>query len=337
MRLKMAKPKKDFSASAKKAPKDKKLPDLTGMLVPTVRDKDGMGHDIFSFVLKNRKIFIFGQVNTELAATVIAQIKHLEKEDPKEQISVWINSPGGSVIDGLAIVDVLRECKCPIQTVGMGMQASMGSVFLAAGDTRVMTQNSEVLVHQIMGGAEGGTQHSDFEINAAHMARLHEKLKSVYVKSTGLNHRFWDKVGERDTWLTADQALKIGFINHVVKNEKPDLPYEEDAVRPESQRDETEIAKLKKIAGMSREQIVEALNNGNANSGEWGRYRPDLVVRLAEFPEYWTKKKCIENGIDPETLKPLAQAVAAAGSAANDDSAKSERKARKPRGPSHTG
>jgi ATP-dependent Clp protease protease subunit len=289
------------------------------VLVPSVRDKDGTGYDIFSLILKNRLVVVQGQVEGVMAANIIAQIKYLESMDQKEPIKLLINSPGGSVMDGLAIVDLMREVKCPIVTIGTGMQASMGSILLAAGDMRKMTKNSQLLIHQIMGGAAGGTQHSDFEINAAHMAKLHEMLKSVYVEFTGLNHKFWDKVGERDTWFTAEQAVKLGFINDIVENEKGNGPYAADAVRPEADRSERERSALKEISEMSREKVAEVLGNGSANQGDWGRYRPELCVRLSEFPEYWTAKKCVEKGYDPVTLQPV-KAVAAAP--ANDDAAK---------------
>lgn len=261
----------------------------SNVLVPSVRDKDGTGYDIFSLLLKQRIVVVTGQVESSMAAVIVAQIKYLEYQDPSQPITMLVNSPGGSVIDGLAIVDIMRESRCKIVTIGNGMQASMGSILLAAGDERKMTNNAQLLVHQIMGGAAGGTQHSDFEINAAHMAKLHEDLKNVYVEFTGLNHKYWDLVGERDTWFTAEQALKIGYITGIVKNEKPSGKYVAEARRSEADLPESTRLAYAKIAKMDAQEITRFLNNGQANQAEWGRYRPELLVRLSEFPEYWTE------------------------------------------------
>lgn len=259
--------------------------------------EDADRYDPVSLMFKERIIMVQGQVNTEMAYHLTSQIKKLEYLDPTAPITMLINSPGGSVIDGLAILDMMREVKCPIITVGNGMQASMGSILLAGGDTRKMMKNSMLLIHQIMGGAQGGTQHSDFEISGSFMADQHEKLKSVYVEFTGLNHKFWDVVGERDTWLTAEQARKIGFIHDIVHSEKPSGPFAKDAVRKEESGLEAAIRKTTKeyIANMTAEEIVSVINNGNANGGTYARLRGELVSRLAEFPEFWTEgKKALE-------------------------------------------
>src|SRR5690606_36708628 len=128
--------------------------------VPTVRDKDGSGYDIYSLLLKERVNVVQGQVETSMASTINAQLKFLEVEDPTSPITMLINSPGGSVVDGLAIADIMRSIKCPVQTVGNGMQASMGSILLVAGDQRSTYPNAGLLIRQIMGGSSGGTQHS---------------------------------------------------------------------------------------------------------------------------------------------------------------------------------
>lgn len=295
----------------------------SNVLVPSVRDKDGMGYDIFSLLLKERIIVVQGQVESTMASTIIAQLKFLESEDSDKEIKMLINSPGGSVVDGLAILDIMREVKCPITTIGNGMQASMGSILLVGGDHRMMTKNAQVLVHQIMGGASGGTQHSDFEINAASMADLHEKLKNVYVEFTGLNHKFWDSVGERDTWLSAEQALKMGYIHSIVENEKPQGPYVDYAKRPEAEGNFFEKIAHEKISQMKPAEIVAILNNGNANKGEWARYRPELVTRLAEFPEFWVSKRREEYALKNATA-----------SVANDDAGATHHKKTRHHGPS---
>ncbi len=250
-------------------------------------------YDPVSLMFKERVIMVAGEVNTQMAYNVIAQLKKLELLDQDAPIKMLINSPGGSVIDGMAILDVMRQVKCKIETIGNGMQASMGSILLAGGDTRSMTKNSMLLVHQIMGGAKGGTQHSDFEISGAFMAQLHEKLKSVYVEFTGLNHKFWDIVGERDSWLTAEQAFRIGYISGVVEPGKEGGRYAADAVRADKEGLQAALDKTTKayIAQMSADEIARAINSGNAAGGVYSRIRGELIVKLASFPEFWTETK----------------------------------------------
>ena len=275
---------------------DKSGGDKNNVLVPSVRDKDGTGYDIFSLLLKERIIVVQGQVETAMAGVIISQLKYLESLDSKAPIRMMINSPGGSVFDGLAIYDVMREVACPIETIGNGMQASMGSILLVGGDTRSTTKNSGVLVHQVMGGTEGGTQHSDFEISAASMAHLHERLKSIYVEFTGLNHKFWDIVGERDSWLTAEQAMKIGFIHGIVEDHKPGGKYAADAVRSGKDGLQGALNKASQeyIAKMSADDIAKAINSASAAGGVYARVRGELIVKLAEFPEFWTETKKLE-------------------------------------------
>jgi ATP-dependent Clp protease protease subunit len=296
--------------------------ETANVLVPSVRDKDGMGYDIFSLLLKERIIVVAGQVETGMASNIIAQLKYLENIDPKEPIRMLINSPGGSVTDGLAILDMMREVKCRIITVGNGMQASMGSILLAGGDERRMTQNSQLLIHQIMGGAQGGTQHSDFTISESFMAKEHEALKSVYVEFTGLNHAFWDVVGERDTWFTADQALKLGFINKVVGNEKPNGPYSAFAKRQTRSRLGQMFDEVTKqyLATTNVSEILQTVNNGSADGGIYSRLRPELLVRLAEFPEF---------SVEQRREELAAKKTTAVAAAANDDTKAEAPKKRK--------
>ncbi len=254
---------------------------------------DADRYDPVALMFKERVIMVEGQVNTQLAHHIISQLKKLEFINPTAPITMMINSPGGSVIDGMAIFDVMRNVKCPITTVGNGMQASMGSILLAGGDTRMMMKNSMLLVHQIMGGANGGTQHTDFEGSAAFMAQQHEKLKSVYVEFTGLSHKYWDIVGERDTWFTAAEAEKIGFIHGIVEDKKPGGKYAAEAVRVP----EEGLLKVIKdttdgyIAKMPAAEIASVVNSGSSQEGIFARLRGKLLTRLAEFPEYWTNEK----------------------------------------------
>ena len=276
------------------------------------REKEVQRYSPVGLMFKERIILVMGGVDTNMMVNIVAQLKHLEATDPTAPITMLINSPGGSVIDGLAIYDMMREVKCPIHTVGNGMQASMGSILLAAGDQRRMTNNARLMIHQIMSGNGRGTQHTDIEIGGAFTADLHEKLKNVYVEFTGLNHKYWDIVGERDTWFSAEQALKIGYIHAIVKGEKPAGPYADEAQRPADEQSSVRRIMLERISTMEKDDVVRALSNGQANEAEWGRYRPELATRLSEFPEFWTEKRRQEAGL-------------AATAPANDDKKASKR------------
>ena len=278
------------------------------------REEEVQRYSPTALMFKNRVILLHGEVNAQMAYNVIAQVKHLEAASPTDPITFLINSPGGSVIDGLAILDVVRGCKCPVVTIGNGMQASMGSIFLSMGDQRFMTPNANLMLHQISSGTRG--QATDIEISAGFSTYLHESLKNVYVSFTGLNHKFWDKVLERDTWLSPEQAKKIGFIHDILQPEKALGKYAAEAKREKT--DSLTQVVLDKIASMSKNEVIDALNNGQANNAEFGRYRPELVVRLAEFPEYWTKlrraeaklaggKATIANDDKPKAVAPSAK------------------------------
>lgn len=254
------------------------------------REEEVQRYSPTALMFKERVIMLHGEVNAQMAYNVIAQVKHLEASEPTKPITFLINSPGGSVVDGMAILDVVRGCKCPVITIGNGMQASMGSIFLSMGDTRYMTPNATLMLHQSSGGFQG--QQTDSEIRSAWGRRLLEDLKSVYVEFTGLNHKFWDKVLERDTWLSAEQAKKMGFIHDVLLPEKPRGKYAAEAKREKV--DELTQAIHDRIATMSKNDVIDAINNGQANSAFYGGFRPELVMRLAEFPEYWTKQRRAE-------------------------------------------
>ncbi len=267
----------------------------SNLVIPTVREPNGMGHDIFSLLLQKRQIVVTGQVNEQMAAIISAELLFLQSQSKTDPITMIINSPGGSVYDGLAIYDTMRQPGMPkIVTIGVGMQASMGSVLLAGGDERYMTENSSLMIHQVSAGSSG--QHTDMELTNASVAEVHEKLKNIYVEFTGLRHEFWDQVGERDTWLSAKQAVKLGFINGIVgidavtgEDKKTHGKYASEAKRPVGLSNIfNNVAKLM-INEMSPAEILPKLNNGQANEAEWGRYRPELVMRLSEFSEYWVE------------------------------------------------
>jgi ATP-dependent Clp protease protease subunit len=189
-------------------------------LVPTVIERNPMGeraYDIYSRLLNERIIFLGEDVNEHTANLVVAQLLHLAYEDPKKDISLYINSPGGSVYDGLAIVDTMNFIKPDVQTIGIGMQASMGAVLLAAGQKgkRFMLPNSRVMIHQPHGGTQGVM--TDMEISLKEGIRTKELLIDLMTKYTGQKR---DKVRndmERDLWMTAEEAKTYGIIDGVIE------------------------------------------------------------------------------------------------------------------------
>ncbi len=266
------------------------------VLVPSVRGKDGSGYDIFSQVLnETRTIIVNDQVGAGLAGVVIAQLKFLEAQDPNEEIQMIINSPGGSVVDGLAIYDVMRQVKCPIKTIGIGMQASMGSILLVGGDTRLMAANARLLVHQGSGGGDGTP--TDLEIGRAFHSTLIEDLKGIYQDHTGLTKEYWGIVLNRDTWFSAEQAKKIGFIDGIVKlPETKTAPYAADRELTSefNKAKERSISKYKTAA-----QIRSVINSPDTvPEEELARLRPELSVALAQFPEFWTAGKKQEKALE---------------------------------------
>ena len=189
-------------------------------LIPTVIEKTNLGeraYDIYSRLLKERIVFLGGPIIDPVANTIIAQLLFLEHEDPKKDIDLYINTPGGSVTAGLAIYDAMQYVKPDVRTICIGMAASMGAVLLAAGakGKRVVLPNSEILLHQVMGGAEG--QAIEIEITAKHIVAIKEKLNRILAKHTGQS---LDKI-ERDTdrgfYLSAEEAKKYGLIDQIIK------------------------------------------------------------------------------------------------------------------------
>lgn len=190
------------------------------MLVPMVIEKSQFGeraYDIYSRLLRERIIFLGGPINDDVANLVIAQLLFLESEDPKKEISLYINSPGGIVTSGLAIVDTMNHVKAPITTVCVGMAASMASVILSAGEKgkRYALPNAEVMIHQPHGGAEG--QAADIEITAKQILKLRERLNKILAKNTGQPLEKIEKDVDRDFFMSADEAKKYGIIDQVYK------------------------------------------------------------------------------------------------------------------------
>lgn len=188
-------------------------------LVPIVIEQSGRGeraYDIYSRLLRERIVFLGGPIDDYVANIIIAQLIFLESEDPKKDIKLYINSPGGSVTAGLAIVDTMNFITPDVSTVCVGIAASMGAVLLSNGakGKRFALPNAEVMLHQVMGGAEG--QASDIEINARHILRTKETLNKILAKNTGKTPAQIEKDSDRDYWLTADEAKKYGVVDHII-------------------------------------------------------------------------------------------------------------------------
>lgn len=189
------------------------------MLIPTVIEKTNMGeraYDIYSRLLKENIIFIGGPIDDHLANLVIAQLLFLQSEDPKKDISIYINSPGGSVSAGLAIIDTMNHVKNSISTVCVGIAASMGAVILSAGEKgkRFALPNAEVMIHQPLGGVEG--QATDIEITAKHILKTKENLLKILAKNSGQPLSKIEKDGDRDFYMSAEEAKKYGIIDKVL-------------------------------------------------------------------------------------------------------------------------
>ena len=191
-------------------------------LVPYVIEQTSRGersYDIFSRLLKDRIIFLSEDVNSASASLVVAQLLFLESEDPDKEINFYINSPGGSITDGMAIVDTMNYIKCPVSTICVGMAASMGAVLLASGEKgkRFATQNSEILIHQpLIGGGGLSGQTTEIKIHADHMVKTREKLNTLLSERTGQSLETIMKDTERDNYMTADEALKYGIIDGIL-------------------------------------------------------------------------------------------------------------------------
>lgn len=190
------------------------------MLIPTVIEKSQFGeraYDIYSRLLKERIIFLAGPINDAVANTVVAQLLFLESEDPKKDINLYINSPGGSVSAGLAIYDTMQHIKCDVSTIGLGIAASMGATLLIAGakGKRFILPNAEVMMHQIMGGTEG--QAVDIEIHARQILKIKDRINQLLAKHTGQSIAKIAKDTDRDYYMTAEEALAYGVVDKIIK------------------------------------------------------------------------------------------------------------------------
>lgn len=189
------------------------------MLIPTVLEKTPQGeraYDIYSRLLKDRIIFIGGPIDEHMSNLVIAQLLFLANEDPKKDIQLYVNSPGGHIKDGLAIIDTMNFIKPSVSTICVGMAASMGAMIVSSGakGKRYALTNSEIMIHQPIGGVEG--QASDIEITAKNIVRSREVLNKMLAKNTGQPLSKIEKDVDRNYWLNAEEAKKYGIIDAVI-------------------------------------------------------------------------------------------------------------------------
>ena len=188
---------------------------------PTFYEQDNNSikqYDLFSRLLKDRIILIFNEINDDLACSVVAQLLYLESIDPEKEISIYINSPGGSVSAGLAIYDTMKKIKCDVNTICVGMAASMGAFLLSSGTKgkRYALENSQVMIHQIIGGASG--QATDIEIEANHIRMLKDRVNQLLANNTGKTKKSIEKASDRNNWMFAKDALKHGLIDAVIES-----------------------------------------------------------------------------------------------------------------------
>ncbi|MFC1629707.1 ATP-dependent Clp protease proteolytic subunit [Patescibacteria group bacterium] len=192
-------------------------------LIPTVIEKSQHGeraYDIYSRLLKERIVFLGGPINDVMANSIIAQMLFLASQNPKKEIQLYVNSPGGSVTAGMAIYDTMQYVKCPVSTVCVGLAGSMAATLLAAGTQgkRFALPNSEVLLHQVMGGATGAA--IEIEITARQIIKIKEKLNKILAKHTGQPLSKIEKDTDRDFYLSSGEAKEYGIIDEVIESKK---------------------------------------------------------------------------------------------------------------------
>ena len=187
-------------------------------LIPMVIEQSGRGersYDIYSLLLEKRIVFITGEIDDALANTVVAQLLYLESKDENKDINLYINSPGGSVTAGLAIYDTMNYIKCDVSTICVGMAASMGAFLLSSGakGKRFSLPNSEIMIHQPLGGAQG--QASDIKIQADHIMKIKARMNRILAANTSQPIKKIEKDVDRDNYMTAEEALKYGLIDKI--------------------------------------------------------------------------------------------------------------------------
>ncbi len=194
------------------------MQDIKGALVPYIVEQTSRGersYDIYSRLLEDRIIFLTGEIDDAVANTVVAQLIYLEAKDPSKDISLYINSPGGSVSAGLAIYDTMNYIKCDVSTICIGMAASMGAFLLSSGQRgkRFALPNSEIMIHQPLGGAQG--QATDIKIAADHIIKTKQKLNAILAQNSGKPLDVIERDTDRDNYLSAQEALEYGLIDRV--------------------------------------------------------------------------------------------------------------------------
>lgn len=192
-------------------------------MIPVVIEQTSRGersYDIYSRLLKDRIIMLTGPVEDNMANSVIAQLLFLDAQDPTKDIYLYVNTPGGSVSSGLAIVDTMNFIKADVQTIVMGMAASMGTIIASSGakGKRFMLPHAEYMMHQPMGGTGGGTQQSDMAIAAEHLLKTRHKLEKILSENSGQTIEKIHFDAERDRWMDAEETLAYGFIDAIMDN-----------------------------------------------------------------------------------------------------------------------
>ena len=190
-------------------------------MIPVVIEQTSRGersYDIYSRLLKDRIVMLTGPVEDAMANSIIAQLLFLDAQDPTKDIYLYVNTPGGSVSAGLAIVDTMNFIKADVQTIVMGTAASMGTVIASSGakGKRFMLPNAEYMIHQPMGGTGGGTQQTDMAIAAEHLLKTRNKLEQILADNSGKTIKQVHKDAERDYWMTAEETLAYGFIDKIM-------------------------------------------------------------------------------------------------------------------------
>ena len=194
-------------------------------MIPVVIEQTSRGersYDIYSRLLKDRIIMLTGPVEDNMANSIIAQLLFLDAQDPTKDIYLYVNTPGGSVSAGLAIVDTMNFIKADVQTIVMGTAASMGTIIASSGTKgkRFMLPNAEYMIHQPMGGTGSGTQQTDMAIAAEHLLKTRNKLEKILAENSGKTVEQIHKDAERDYWMSAEETLAYGFIDQIMYNTK---------------------------------------------------------------------------------------------------------------------
>ncbi|MGT2754277.1 ATP-dependent Clp protease proteolytic subunit [Streptococcus ovis] len=199
--------------------------EMENSMIPVVIEQTSRGersYDIYSRLLKDRIIMLTGAVEDNMANSIIAQLLFLDAQDPTKDIYLYVNTPGGSVSAGLAIVDTMNFIKADVQTIVMGTAASMGTIIASSGakGKRFMLPNAEYMIHQPMGGTGGGTQQTDMAIAAEHLLKTRNKLEQILADNSGKTVKQIHKDAERDYWMTAEETLAYGFIDQIMNPTK---------------------------------------------------------------------------------------------------------------------